>query len=153
MTTTTTRTVPTALILGAMENAGTMAQTAARNMQRGSGAGCDRYELACRLTDALGYDCFGVWRIDDANTSADDGYSVEARRHAAQRRDWRTRLSNQIAKLDDAAFAQLIAVLADGRGPEEAARWRDAAGMKLRAFADGLRNDAIDAGDGYDVAS
>lgn len=130
MTTTTTRTVPTALILGAMENAGTMAQTAARNMQRGSGAGCDRYELACRLTDALGYDRFGVWRIADANTSADAGYSVEARQAASDRRDWRTRLSDAIARLDDAAFRSLI----DRLVHEEP--WV-----------------AIDAADGFDVAS
>lgn len=142
MTTSETRTAPAPIIVGALENAGTMAQRVAQSILR-SGA-YSRYArneyalLACALTDALGYDCFGVWRINDTDVSADNGYSVEARRHAAQRRDWRTRLADQIARLDDAAFAHLVAVLADGRGHVEAARWRSA---------------AIDAADGYDVAS
>ena len=121
-------TAPAPIIVGAMENAGTMAQTVARNIQR-SGRGADRYEVACALADALGYDRFGVWRIADANTSADTGYSVEARQAASDRRDWRTRLSDAIARLDDAAFQALIDRLAH----EEP--WA-----------------AIDAADGFDVA-
>lgn len=117
-----------ALITTALETAGAMAQTVARNIRRGYRA--DRYEIACNLTDALGYDRFGVWRIADANTSADAGYSVEARQAASDRRDWRTRLSDAIARLDDAAFRSLI----DRLVHEEP--WV-----------------AIDAADGFDVAS
>ncbi len=99
-----------ALITTALETAGAMAQTVARNIRRGYRA--DRYEIACNLTDALGYDRYGVWRNEDANTSADAGYSVEARKHASERRDWRTRLSDAIARLDDDAFRALLDRLA-----------------------------------------
>lgn len=106
-------TLTDSIITSALETAGTMTQIAARNLQRGSGYGVDRYELACRLTDALGYDAFGKWRIDDHAVSRDRNYSLEARRDAAIRRDWRTQLSDAIARLDDADFLALIDRLAD----------------------------------------
>ena len=127
--TTVRLTGPAPIIVGAMEQAGTMAQRAAERIQQG--AIMDRLEAAGQLIDALGRDIYPGGNVP--STSA--------------QRDWRTRLSDQIARLDDDAFSHLVNVLADGRGPEEGARWRDAAGMKLRAFADGLRNDAIDAGE------
>ena len=80
--TTVRLTVPAPIIVGAMEQAGTMAQRAAERIQQG--AIMDRLEAAGQLIDALGRDIYPGGNVP--STSA--------------QRDWRTRLSDQIARLD-----------------------------------------------------
>ncbi len=99
------------IVMSALGDAGPMAKSVARNLQRGFHP--DRYEAACHLSDALCYDGSGHWRIDDTHIERDRGYSVDARQAANGRRAWRTALSDQIARLDDDAFAALLDRLAD----------------------------------------